>query len=188
MGEEVEIKSETEYMEDDEHRATMLKLYNPNPPKPSSSKQRHQSKADKSISPELLRMGDSTEPPSFTPIDNQTEMRPHIIDHQSFIFDNMECEDLERKYKIEIDLGQKAEDKDEVDTASDKFAAGFIGDDHTHSLNSPFSNNDKTATNNEEVVEEEHSTKKNKVKEKEIETKKEKISDNLKDEQRAVTA
>ena len=65
-----DTKSETEFMDDEEHRATMLKLYHPKPKANESDTNCNRygySEADKSISPELLRKSDATEPPNFHP-------------------------------------------------------------------------------------------------------------------------
>merc|ERR1711933_686561 len=115
-------------MEDDEHQATMLKLYHP-------KKKINEKKSNKSR--------DTTEPPSLNVNNNDisrdyptntilfneishsdnNNIRPHIIDNgsPSFKFDNQQ----RIKYKIEIE----DDNKDETDTASDRFVAGFIADD-----------------------------------------------------------
>jgi len=168
-------RAETEFMEDDEHQATMLKLYYPKHTVTTMKLPKHKfnlSKSDHVISPDLLRMrrhSESTAEPSKsfngTPValrnaqknvsreyhgyddgkvastmSREIKTMPHIIDNatesrlsSSFNYDEITIPDTHRKYKIEIALNSERpnHDEDEADTASDRFATGFIVDGHT---------------------------------------------------------
>jgi len=185
-----DTKSETEFMDDEEHRATMMKLYHPKPKANDSDAHCNRygySEADKSISPELLRKSDATEPPNFHPAapsnkhglphrnvigdqrkedaqndsvsepvrngqsvdDDGTEtelemdplIRPHIVDQAgsdsrfSQLSTSFNFEAIQNGNKLIHDHPLRLsvlDDKGENDTSrSDKFASGFLVDDHT---------------------------------------------------------
>ena len=120
-------KSETEFMDDDEHQATMLKLYNPklriNKNKQYTKQDIYNRNTDKSISPDLLRMSNtSTQPPSFNVSKTMPQERPHIVDNN----------ETESRLSTSFNFINNNHNKnnDEVDTISDKFGNGFIDDDY----------------------------------------------------------
>jgi len=129
-----ETETATEFMEDDEHRATMLKLYHP---RHNAKHDSHDSQlqpsythTEQSISPELLTSTNSTsEPPVFevtpggaepqnlhngTAAEQQQPIRPEIVDFDyantesristSLNFDNIVKIDTDRKFNFGLQL------------------------------------------------------------------------------------
>ena len=108
----------TVYMDDEEHRATMQRLYHP--------KKQHQQTTCTNVNntlSDLNRKSDSTQkPPSFCPDD---DMMPHIFDgtesrmSASFNFDNVQY--IQQSKKQSASIVNKS-----MHTVSDKFGADFI--------------------------------------------------------------
>ena len=163
-----DTRTETEFMDDEEHRATMMKLYHPKPKTNESGTTNNcnrygYSEEDKSISPDLLRKS-GTEPPHFQPPqsghglplhnlqrdnlkdrdhddsvsepvhENQSEadycltdtvqaidplIRPHIVDQAG----------SDSRFSLRLSVLDAKGDNDT--SRSDKFASGFLVDDHT---------------------------------------------------------